>query len=94
MKQFGIAILIVGFIALCVWGVAHQTSSDHNAIKQWHTSQNNDVIEIEKPWFDSGPWWFHDDDDRIYRATVRDKQGQRRTCWHKFNIFGHAQAWR
>lgn len=94
MKQIGIAVLIVGFIALCVWGVAQQTSSDHTAIRQWHSAQNHDVIEIDQPWFTSSPWWFHDDDDRIYRAKVRDKQGQSRTCWHKFNLFGHDQAWR
>lgn len=93
MKQTLAVVAVIACVIFFGWAIAQQTSSDHNTIKQWHSAQNQDVIEIDQPWFTSSPWWLHDDDDRIYRATVRDKQGQRRTCWHKFNIFGHDQKW-
>lgn len=94
-EWFKIAMIILVIIAIITGVVAftmHQKSADHRAIEAWHASQNEDVIEIDKPWFNSGPYWLHDDDDRIYRATVRGKNGQR-YCWHKFNIWGHAKTY-
>lgn len=92
-KNILIILAMVGIIALCATAFVHQTHSDHESIRQFHSARGEQVVEIDKPWFGS-PWWFHDDDDRIYRAKVRDKREHERTCWHKFNIWGHDHSWK
>jgi hypothetical protein len=64
--------------------------SDEQQIRDW-ANQNGyiEVISIERPgFFESSPWWFSDEDARIYKATLKNRQEGRELKWVRFQYFG------
>jgi hypothetical protein len=66
------------------------TKSDQQQIQDW-AKQNGyiEVISIETPgWLESTPFWFSDEDARIYKATLKNRREERELKWVRFQYFG------
>jgi len=80
---------IVGLIALVVWAGFATKQSDHEQIHTW-AKQNGyiEVISIDKPgFFEVNPFWFNDEDDRFYKANLKNKREQRELKWFRFRYW-------
>lgn len=75
--------LVVGaFFFLAILGAAFLLNgmvvqSDNAEIQKWAAKEGYSVTSVEKPWFYEHPFWFADEDDRIYKVKMRNKQTER-----------------
>jgi hypothetical protein len=86
MPRMGIAfvVILLVFIGLAISSV--QRESDRADIHRWAAQQGYRIDEIEKTWFDKGPYWFKGK-HRIYRCRVRDAQGNSRLLYMRTRFF-------
>lgn len=78
-----IVVLAVGFAISAI-----QRESDHADITRWAAQQGYQIDEIEKTWFDKGPYWVKGK-RRIYRCRVRDSADRSRTVYMRTRFFGN-----
>ena len=86
---FGFA-LVVGLVLLLALGLSCTMKSDEQQIRDW-AKQNGyiEVISVDRPgFFESSPWWFRDEDARIYKATLKNRREERELKWVRFQYFG------
>ena len=78
-----IILLVVGFAIS-----SFQPESDRADIGRWAAQRGYQIDQIEKTWFDKGPYWFKGK-HRIYRCRVRDAQGNARLMYMRTRFFGN-----
>jgi hypothetical protein len=93
-KEFLWLVLLLLVVVLGVCGMFFARNSDREYITNWAAESGYELISVEETWFDHGPFWFVDDDDRIYRVEVRDEREHPRTSYFRFRLFGVDQAWK
>lgn len=73
-------ILLLSIVFLIGWRL---DTSDKNYMDDW-AKQNEVVVEkIDRQILDHGPFWFSDEDDRIYKLKATNGK----VVWFRFNIF-------
>ena len=85
MKQiFTAALYIVGVVAIFAlvsvlsnW----QVKGDEDRINMWLSKRNLVSAKTESCIFLSGPFWYVDDDDRVYRVQTTDEK----VIWFRIN---------
>jgi hypothetical protein len=80
-------ILIVLMVGLTI--SLMQGESDRADIDRWAAGQGYQIEEIEKTWFDNGPYWVKGRGTRIYRCRVSDREGKSRTVYMRTRFFGN-----
>jgi hypothetical protein len=78
-----IVMLAIGFAISSV-----QRESDHADITRRAAQQGYQIDEIEKTWFDNGPYWVKGK-RRIYRCRVRDANGSTRLVYMRTRFLGN-----
>ena len=76
-----IVVLAIGFAISLV-----QRQSDHADIRRWAQQRGYQIDQIEKTWFDKGPFWIKGE-RRIYRCRVRDSDGRSRIVYMRTRFF-------
>lgn len=86
---FAIILFTVLFVVFCV---AHTSVRKHDEqqIAKWGAKEEYQVVSVTVPF--THPFWFSDDDDRIYYVELNDN-GKAIHCYFKFNMFGMKQSW-
>lgn len=82
MKQFCIALLIVGLIFLSWILLSLIENGDHNAIHSWAQNNGYVVKNIERRLVDIGPFWYTDKNMRVYKADIENS----RVFWFRIGI--------
>ena len=77
--------VIILFLALGLAIRFMQSESDQSDIQRWAQERGYQIDEIEKTWFDKGPYWFKGK-RRIYRCRVRDAQGNSRLVYMRTRL--------
>lgn len=93
MRELGKVILVVALILVLGWVAVTQANRQQGTIKEWASVNGYHVEQIERCYFDHGPFWFVDDDDVIYKVRILDTHEHPRTSYFIFRAFGHDQAW-
>jgi hypothetical protein len=79
-----IAVALIG-LGLCL----NEGASHQQAMNNWAASNQYKIVSTEQPLLNNGPYgWFVDEDDTIYKVTVRDKLERTRTAWFRFGDWG------
>jgi len=92
-SKIGGGILVGCVLALLLFVAIKQDGWDKDAIQKWAADNSCEVISVERTVFDHGPFWFVDDDDRIYKVEVKDRFEHPRTTYFRFRSFGFDQEW-
>lgn len=87
-KAVGTIVVVVAVLALLVWGSIAGDRSNRAKIDSWTAEHRYRIIEVEKPSFSTGPFWFSDDEDDHYRVEVEDSDHVRKVIWFRFAGFG------
>lgn len=75
-----LVVVIFLIIAIAMW----QGKSNRNRIHSWCEDNQCQVVEIDEKWTAIGsPFWYKDDDQRIYRVEVKDKLERDRVVWFR-----------
>ena len=80
----------VVILALLLMISSCTVKSDHQQIQDW-AAQNGyiEVISIEhQGWLETSPWWFSDEDARIYKANLKNRREGQELKWFRFQYFG------
>jgi hypothetical protein len=85
----GIIAIVIIFLLVGFAISRFQSQSDRADIQRWAAAQGCQIEEVEKTWFDNGPYWFRGKGRRIYRCRVRDQQGQSKTVYMRTRFFGN-----
>ena len=78
---FGI-LLIIGIVASI-----HQRNKDYKVIEEWALEQDYIVDSIEQTFFDNGPFWLRDEDDRFYKVKIIT-ENKNKTYYFRFKWYG------
>lgn len=81
----GVIFVIVFIIAIFSFG-QHETK-----MKDWAKQNNYEFVSAEHCYFTHGPYWFHDKNDFVYKAIVRDKLEKEHIVWFKFGLYMQAE---
>ncbi len=84
---------IICLIALVLWGIINQPIQDRKEIDAWATKNSYRVIKATQPWFDHGPYWWVDEDDRIWRVEIEDNLEKHRVAYFRFRMWNHDVEW-
>lgn len=97
MSQKAIEILIVVFVAfvlsLLLYVGIKQTDWDKESINSWAIENSYEIKSVERTLFDHGPFWFVDEDDRIYKVQLKDRLEHDRVTYFRFRLWGFDQEW-
>ena len=76
-------ILFILFLTLMFCVVGFQKSSHEASIKDWAAKNNHVVKQIDRHYFDIGPYYWADKNTAIYKVQTEDG-----TYWFRFHLFG------
>jgi hypothetical protein len=92
-SKIGGGIFVACVLALLLFVAIKQDGWDKDTIHNWATDNSCEVISVERTVFDHGPFWFVDEDDRIYKVEVKDRLEHPRVTYFRFRPFGFDQEW-
>lgn len=92
LREFLVIGAIVVVFAFLLLGQLTVTDNDHAVINTWATEHDYAVQNIERCYFDHGPFWLSDEDDRIYRVEVSARR-EPRVVYFRFRLWGHDIEW-
>jgi len=93
LNEIGVGIFVVLILSLLFWFAIKQDGWDKDSINKWATENSCEVVSIERTVFDHGPFWFVDEDDRIYKVNVKDRLEHPRVTYFRFKVWGFDQEW-
>lgn len=97
MRQKNIEIVTVVFVAfvlsLLLYVSINQIGYDKETIKSWATENSCEIVNVERTFFDHGPFWFVGEDDRIYKVEVKDRLEHNRVTYFRFGLWKYDQEW-
>lgn len=74
MKQFCMALLIVGLIFLSWILLSLVENGDYKAIHSWAQNNGHIVKNIERRLVDIGPFWYTDKHMRVYKVNIENSK--------------------
>ena len=86
----------VGFVAvvvLCFWMAISQNKSNHEKIRVWCEDNRCKVVSIDEAMFRTGPFWYKDDDQRIYEVKVIDYMEKDKVVWFRIGYWQVQAEW-
>ena len=87
MRHFGYVCVVFLFLMFGFFVTAMVQKSDEDAVRDWAASNNCRVVKIEQCFFDYGPFWYKDEDDRIWRAEISDAHEQGKVVYFRIGLF-------
>jgi hypothetical protein len=87
--------LFIAFLVFCMWLASLHTKSQKDEVKRWAETNGYEVVSsVDLCVFNTGPFWFNQDEDDVYYAKLRDKQEKVRGSYFRFRMFCKIeQAW-
>lgn len=88
-------VIYIFFVFLAIILYIVSLNSDKQAIKEWSTKNGYVVLSVEEPILDNGPYWFKDDDQRIYRCRLieataeSNPNAKTRTMYMRTGVFSN-----
>lgn len=87
-----VALLITGFVVFAVFACIAVRNDDEREIREWASANGYTVISLDEKFLDYGPFWYKGKHQRMYRAELEDRNGQRRISYFRKG-WGTEQAW-
>ena len=87
----------VGLVAAIIIGIASflmQKENDHSKITNWAAENGYSVVSVDTTIIDNGPFWFRGEDDRIYKAVLKDKLEKEKISYFRISFWRFEQAWK
>jgi hypothetical protein len=69
-KNMEVLIVLVLFCFLGMFSISCMMSADNSYINDWAVSNNYVIKSNDLCFVDTGPFWFRDKNQRIYRITL------------------------
>jgi len=84
------ALVLIGILLAAYASSKYEQQQIHN----WAAENNYKVISVEMTFMDYGPFWYKDEDDKIYKAVLIDKSTEKkRVSYFRIGTFRFEQAW-
>jgi hypothetical protein len=93
MKDICLVVFVTGILSLLLYVAINQNGWDNDSIQKWASENSCEVVSVERTFFDHGPFWFVDEDDRVYKVKVKDRLEHPRVTYFRFRPFGMDQEW-
>jgi predicted RND superfamily exporter protein len=80
-----VAFIVVLLMVFAVFGALE--SHDTNAINEFMSKSNRQVVNIERHVLTYGPFFLVDDSDRVYEVQYINEYNENKTAWVRFGLF-------
>ena len=79
---------MVLFVIACLAVMVLQNERQQQRVVNWAQNNGYQIIEIQQPLFDKGPFESDKSNEGVYRLRVRDQHHRERFGWFRLGIFG------
>ena len=81
------ACLSIFVVIITVAAVYFESKANKSAIDEYANKNGYMTVSFELRYFTSGPFWFPDEDDSIYKVVFIDSHEHKKIVWFKFGLF-------